>query len=122
MKTAPGASSQFLDDLMLQLGRRLPSDYLTFMLVTNGAEGKVGSSYVIIWPVEEVLQLNKSYGVSEFAPNLVLFGSDGGTKGYGFDTGSPDFEIVGVDLILTDVTERMGSSLLEFFERLALGD
>jgi hypothetical protein len=119
MKTSPGASKQSLEELMTRLGHHLPSDYLTLMQITNGAEGPVGSSYVVIWPVDEVVPLNEANAVAQFAPSLVLFGSDGGSKGYGFDTGSDGLPIVAVDLILTDVVEPMGSDLLQFFENIA---
>ena len=119
LKTSAGASSESLTDLIDQLGHQLPSDYLSFMQITNGAEGPLGGSYIVIWPVEEVVPLNKANAVAEFAPNLVLFGSDGGSTGYGFDPVSPCPVIVAVDLILTDVVEPMGSSLSEFFEKLA---
>jgi hypothetical protein len=119
MKTSPGTSIESLDDLMTRLGRQLPSDYLMLMQFTNGAEGPIGSSYVVIWPIEEVIPLNEGNGVAEFAPSLMLFGSDGGSKGYGFDTAAAGLPIVSVDLILTDVVEQLGSDLLEFFENIA---
>ena len=117
LRTSPGASSESLNALIVRLGYHLPSDYLSFMQTTNGAEGSLDSSYVVIWPVEEVAPLNEAHAVAEFAPNLVLFGSDGGSTGYGFDTSSPGSAIVAIDLILTDVVEPMGSTFLEFFAK-----
>jgi len=119
MKTSPGASTESLEDLMTRLDHQLPSDYVTLMQITNGAEGPLGSSYLVIWPVEEVVPLNEANAVAEFAPGLVLFASDGGSKGYGFDTAADGLPIVAVDLILTDVVEQMGPGLLEFFEKIA---
>jgi hypothetical protein len=44
----------------------------------NGGEGSVGDTYVILWRIEELIEMSKAYDVAEYAPGLFLFGSDGG--------------------------------------------
>jgi hypothetical protein len=68
-----------------QLGIRLPPDYVEFITAMNGGEGFVGDNYVILWSVDELPRFNREYNVPEFAPGLVMFGSDGGGEGFGFD-------------------------------------
>jgi SMI1 / KNR4 family (SUKH-1) len=69
------------------LGHSLPGEYMEFLRVTNGAEGPIGTQgYLQLWRVEELVPLNEAYEVATFAPGLLLFGSDGGGSGYGFDT------------------------------------
>jgi hypothetical protein len=122
LKKNPGAAENTVRQLSSSLGVGLPADYVEFLLSTNGAEGPIGqSSYVSVWPVEEVQVLNNEYAVKEFAPGLLLFGSDGGDTGYAFDTRFKDERVVEVPFIgmsLDAVTPR-GRSLAEFFEYLA---
>lgn len=63
-----------------------PIQYKEFMLKTNGAEGPIGAnSYLCIWPIEEIVELNNEYGVSKFTPGLIYFGSNGSDYAYAFD-------------------------------------
>ncbi len=63
-----------------------PIGYKEFIKTYNGAEGEIGeNSYIVIWKIEEIAELNNEYGVSEFTPGLVYFGSDGGGMAYAFD-------------------------------------
>lgn len=79
--------------------RSLPDDYLNFLRISNGAEGPIGSkNYLVLWSIEELEQTNVEYGTSEFAPGLVLVGTDGGNTGYGFDCRVPPYKVVEVQL------------------------
>jgi hypothetical protein len=51
------------------------ADYVDFMLTSNGGEGLIGGSYVVLWPIEDLLERNADYRAAEFAPGLLLFGS-----------------------------------------------
>jgi hypothetical protein len=61
-----------------QLPGKLPLEYVEFLKLTNGAEGFVGRAYVMLWSVEELASMNHSYEVQDYAPGLLIFGSDGG--------------------------------------------
>lgn len=67
-------------------GLSLPLDYLEFLKRSNGGEGFIGpNSYVILWKLNDLIDLNRSYQVAEYAPGLFVFGSDGGGEAYAFD-------------------------------------
>ena len=121
LKKNPGADENALREMISSLAGDLPTDYLEFLRSTNGAEGPVGEkSYVSVWPAEEVKVLNDEYAVSEFAPGLLLFGSDGGDTAYAFNTRSKEERVVEVPFVgmsLDAVTPR-GASLADFFEYL----
>jgi hypothetical protein len=68
------------------LSKSLPHDFQKFLQLTNGGEGMIGENYVMLWSAEELGKYNDSYQVNEYAPGLLLFGSDGGGEGYAFDT------------------------------------
>jgi hypothetical protein len=57
------------------LGRKLPSEYVEFLRLTNGCEGFVGGgAYVMLWEVEELASTNVLYEVQKHAPGLLTFG------------------------------------------------
>jgi hypothetical protein len=103
-------------------GFRLPDGYARFLQQTNGGEGFVGNEYLILWRMEELLEMNKAYQVPEYAPGLFLFGSDGGGEAFAFDTRSEAKPIVvipfvGMDLSLTrPVAESFEAFLEELFQ------
>ena len=77
----------------------LPADFLEFLGSSNGGEGFLGEAYVVIWSVEDIVELNKLYEVERYAPGLLLFGSDGGGEGYAFDTTQEGPPVVRVPLV-----------------------
>ena len=69
-----------------EMGIKFPMFYKSFMQNHNGAEGEVGkNSYLAIWTIDEIAELNRDYGVNDFTPGLVYFGSDGGGMAFAFD-------------------------------------
>jgi hypothetical protein len=102
-------------------GINLPNEYKAFLKTTNGGEGFIGkNSYVMLWAVEELLELNESYAVDEFAPGLLIFGSNGGGEAYAFDTRSKNMEIVqvpfvGMDL---DLLQNLAVTFDDFIKKL----
>jgi hypothetical protein len=110
-----------IDRVLKALSVRPPEDYVEFMSQSGGAEGFIDESYLILWPVEQLEELNTAYHVTEFAPGLVLFGSDGADTAYGFDTRSGRSTIVAVPFIgmSLDQVEVRGHTFLEFLQSLA---
>jgi hypothetical protein len=106
-----------------QLGSILPSEYKEFLRTTNGGEGFVGERYVILYPVEELASANKDYMVQEFAPGLVIFGSDGGGEAFGFDTRTPQRAVVMISFVGMEWAEAkpLGANFNEFLIRLHRG-
>jgi hypothetical protein len=88
-----------VEGLSGSLGVSLPSDYLDFLRQHNGGEGFIGDNYIIFWRAEELVDFNREYEVDKYAPGILLFGSDGGGEGYGFDTQTDGMPIVSVPFI-----------------------
>jgi hypothetical protein len=111
-------SSTEIDTFELETGITLPGDYRGFMELSNGGAGIVGSSnYLIIWPLDKLIQMNIAYQVKEYAPGLILFGSNGGGEGYAFDARTTAMPIVsvpfvGMDLSLLQVVARTFANFL----------
>lgn len=98
------------------LGTKLPDDYVSFFLRSNGADGTVGETgYLSLCPIQELLDYNRGYRVNDFAPGLLLIGSDGGGEAFAFDLRDPSMPIVGVPFVGMNLNEakRMAPSFTE---------
>lgn len=104
----------------VESGFRLPDGYARFLQQTNGGEGFVGNAYLILWRVEELLEMNKAYQVAEYAPGLFLFGSDGGGEAFAFDTRSDAKPIVTIPFVGMELklARPVASNFKAFLEEL----
>ena len=74
---------------------KFPEQYKNFLMSHNGTEGSIGeNSYLVIWSIEDIISLNEEYGVFEFTPEILYFGSDGGDMAYAFDRRNSAVKIV----------------------------
>lgn len=112
---------EILDDAESKLEIRFPDQYINFMLESNGLEGKIGnSSYLVIWPAEQIVILNEEYAVNEFTPGLVYFGSDGGGMAYAFDKRDGEMSVVEFPFESIDIkdTKLIGKTFIDFLQSL----
>ena len=99
-KANPPASVGLITQSQANLAFPLPVDYVRFLQQMNGGEGSIGEhAYIALWRVEELSERNRGYEVAEFAPGLLLFGSNGGGEAFGFDARTGQFRIVAVPFI-----------------------
>lgn len=76
----------------------LPKDYKHLMRLSNGIEGFVAPGrYLMIFPVTQLPEINAAAKVEEFARGFVIFGSDGSSRSFAFDTLDPLLPVVEVD-------------------------
>ena len=110
-----------LEEVERQLEIKFPDQYIYFMLESNGVEGTIGAnSYLAIWPIEQIVQLNEEYAVNEFTPGLVYIGSDGGGMAYAFDNrvkGIPIVEFPFESIHIEDA-KICGNTFIEFLQNL----
>jgi hypothetical protein len=118
----PGATDAMIAESERKLGLKLPAEYVEFLKVSNGGEGFIGpNAYVMLWPVEELAERNRSYEVGDATPGLLIFGSNGGGEAYGFDIRTPHFPIVQVPFIVLSWDDALpvGGSFDEFLAQLS---
>lgn len=82
-----GVARESVNELGRKFGVSLPSDYIDFMMHTNGATGFVGqNSFLQLWSVEEVAELNDGTDdVRDEHPEWLFFAGMGGGSWYAFD-------------------------------------
>lgn len=95
----PPGDLAVIQGLPLKLGVAPPPDYLGFLRQHDGGEGFVGDNYIILWKAAELVDFNREYEVEVYAPGILLFGSDGGGEGYGFDMQSAGMPVVRLPFI-----------------------
>jgi cell wall assembly regulator SMI1 len=95
----PPALEQDIAAAEAALGRALPADYRSFLLEQDGGEGWVGAHYLSLWRTAELVPFNAEYEVPQWAPGFIIFGSNGGGEGFGFDTRSTPWPVVQVPFI-----------------------
>jgi len=120
-KMGEGMSVNSIDEVRKTLGKPLPNSYVEFLKEMNGVEGFIGSTvYLVLWPADKLAAYNEMYGVCEFAPDLVLIGSDGGNTGYAIDTRVSGGEFAEVPLVgmSHDDTTKISNTMSDFLASL----
>ncbi len=102
-------------------GGVMPAEYANFLAASDGGEGFVGETYIVLWKAGELDELNDDFNVAASAPGLVMFGTDGGEEGFAFDARGA---VVMIPITAMDpATARpVGGSFREFLDRLAAGE
>jgi hypothetical protein len=84
----PPASQDLIGRCQQRLTVQLPTDYKRLLQQMNGGEGFIGTQYLQLWPIEEVVKTNTEADYGNAALEFLLFGSDGGGESFAFDTRS----------------------------------
>ena len=71
----------------------LPQDYLDFMLIHNGGEGDLGATWFVLYPLEELEEINKDYNIYEFLPESIIIGTNGDSEFYGINSNGEYFNV-----------------------------
>ena len=79
--TSPKDIDIFLESINFQL----PEGFIEFYKESNGGVLSGKNVYVDLWPLSEMIDMNKGYEVDKYAPNFFVFGSDGGGTAYGIE-------------------------------------
>jgi hypothetical protein len=112
----PGSPLHAINATSVLLQRQLPGDYVEVLQYMDGGEGFMGSEYVRLYPSKKLAELNKAYDVQEFAPGLLIFGSNGEGDAFAFDYRQNQPGVVRIPFIPMDIgyLEEEGSSVTEF--------
>lgn len=93
----------------------LPEQYIEFMRKHNGGEGDIGETWFILFPLEELQEINDDYEIEEFLPGHIIIGSNGGGELYGIDKEGNYFNVPA--LIDEDDVSLLGTDIESLPER-----
>ena len=71
----------------------LPNDYIEFMKKHNGGQGDIGETWLILYRLEELQEINDDYEIEVFLPDHIIIGSNGGGELYGIDNKGNYFNV-----------------------------
>jgi hypothetical protein len=95
-----GVGSADVEAAQRFLGVVFPTEYRTFIVDFNGTEGNNDHiGYLSLWSLDRVVALQEAYAVAEFAPGLLLIGSDGGDAAIAYDMRMSEPALVEVPFI-----------------------
>ena len=97
-------------------GVDLPSQYIDFMKEHNGGEGDLGETWFVLYPLEELEEINNDYEIPKYLPDCVIIGSNGGGEIYGVDKDGNYFNVP--DMIEEDCITYFGSDIEELPDRI----
>jgi hypothetical protein len=101
-------------------GGSLRRDYFEFLSRHNGAEGFLGTDrYIVLWSDLQLRELNEAYGVEDFAPSVLLIGTDGGDTAYGIDDATGRYVSVPIVGMSREALKDEGASFEEFLANTA---
>jgi hypothetical protein len=122
MRLRPGASRESVEAVTRDLRIPLPDDYLELIGFSNGMTGDLGpgdQSFIIMWPIEKILQLTLEYGINDDCPELLAFGKDAAVFAYAFDTRKRPMPVIQIDLIDHEYRAEVASDFVGFLNWLA---
>ncbi|HZQ06617.1 MAG TPA: SMI1/KNR4 family protein [Anaerolineae bacterium] len=115
-----GASLDSIAEIQANLHVTFPNDYVDFLSYSDGADGYIGNAYLKLFNLDRIARLRQQTLASGVKSELILFGSDGATWSYAFDSRLSPAPIVGVDPIVLEDTppERYAETFIGFLEYL----
>lgn len=119
-KVTPAENIQLIQS---EIGFQLPEDYLYYLLNYKGFEGFIGLEYVVLWDVDELLQLNKDYDILSSFPETIAIGSNGGSEFIGIAFNDQQYRLVVSPFIDLDCAYHIdiGDSFSDMLCRLEQG-
>lgn len=112
-----------LIDVERELGVTFPVDYRTFAVANEGVDRDFGGSWLMLYRLDQLVDLNRAYDRSQSHPGLVFIGSDGGGEGVGFDFRQTPPSVVLVNWVSSGWTDALvqGPSFEDFMEQRTSG-
>lgn len=104
-------------------GVGLPQNYLDFMIEHNGGEGDIGESWLVLYSIEELKEINDDYNVPEYLPDHIIIGSNGGEEFFGINSDGKYFIVPSMFepdeiTILCDDIEKLPDAINQFWKSL----
>ena len=109
-----------IDIVLSQVDFELPTSFIKFSQGSEIIEGFNPDGFIQLWPIKDLIRLNESYEVQEFAPDYFLIGSNGSDTGYAIKKSSGEiFEIPFIGMS-NDEAILVSSSFEEFLKGIKL--
>lgn len=118
-----GQSNTHIKDIESIIGFTLPIDYTLFLNNYAGFESHISNEYIKLWGVEEIVEINTSYGLTNLS-NTIGIGSNGASEFIAIElTDLQEYRVVLSPFIDLDKSYNIeiGTSFIDFLARLDNG-
>jgi hypothetical protein len=117
----PPARDSEVTEAARALGTEFPVSYREFLGTANGGEGQLGrDSYLILWPVNELVLRNEEYKPDrDYGPDLVFIGTDGGNEVFAFRRSDGNFVSAPLIGMAEDEIRARGTDFQDLLESFA---
>ena len=106
MRFKEPASESDLQAFQEKLKITLPAEYISFMLLHNGAEGPIGEyAFLAIWSTDEISEFYHDDMLKDILPGYFFFASDRSGYLFAFDCHSIENRIVRVPDDIEELSE-----------------
>lgn len=78
-------TNEEIESFLSQISFNLPVGFIDFFKEANGVDISTEENYVFLWPLTDMIHLNKEYNVEVYAPDFFIFGSDGGDTAFALE-------------------------------------
>jgi hypothetical protein len=113
-----------IEEIENKINFKLPEDYKFYLLNYLGNESFLGSEYVILWDLNELVEMNNDYQITDNLTNTIGIGGNGSSEFIAIEfTKNNEYRIVlspFIDLN-KDYHIEIGNSFTDFFKRLENG-
>ena len=96
----------------------LPEDYIEFMTEYNGGVGFIASSYIDLWSIENIGQLNPYFPEDNFSKQVIIIGTNGSGTLYGYDLLEKIFFETDEYEMEREQVKKSGANFLELIRRI----
>ena len=94
----------------------LPLQSINFMKKHNGGEGDIGETWLILFRIEDLQEINDDYCIEEFLPGHIIIGTNGGGELYGIDIKGNYFNVP--EIIEEEYISVLGNDINELPEKI----
>jgi hypothetical protein len=113
-----------IDQIESVIKFKLPTDYKTYIQNYFGFEETIGKEYIRLWDFNELMELNKTYGICDNLPKTLGIGGNGASEFIAIELTEDDkYRIVLSPFIDIDKQYHIeiGTSFTDFLVRLDNG-
>ena len=76
--TRNGIPKTTIEEIENVINFKLQSDYRTFLQYYSGFEEQIGTEFLRLWDIDELLEMNKEYAIIDNLTNTLGIGGNGG--------------------------------------------
>lgn len=109
------ANPDVIKQFLANIDFTLPPGFIAFYEKSNGGDFFIGERCLVLWQLENLVELNQEYDMDEYAPNFFAFGTNGGNEVYCIEKATGDIYELPFIIMLEEDAWFVAKSIKELF-------